>query len=132
MSRQIKPAGHRAKRERYYAEVIRYHYQDGLSDRKISKIIPVHRTTITRWILNFALENNLSRYSSYEMVKSKLPQQASVVNLTDAEIKSLQEENLKLRRQLQEAELRADLYNEIINVAEKQFNISIWVYMSIF
>ena len=38
---------------------------------------------------------------------------------------SLQSEVARLRKALREASMRADLYDEMINVAEKQFNISI-------
>jgi hypothetical protein len=41
------------------------------------------------------------------------------------EIKALKEELGRLRVKLQKAELRADLYDEMINVAERQFNIPI-------
>jgi len=37
----------------------------------------------------------------------------------------LQSEVARLRKALREASMRADLYDEMINVAEKQFNISI-------
>ena len=42
-----------------------------------------------------------------------------------AEIKALKEEIGRLQVKLQKAELRADLYDEMINVAERQFNIPI-------
>lgn len=59
------------------------------------------------------------------MVKSKLPKEPVEEKMTSEEVKVMKAENLKLRQQLRDAELRADLFNEIINVAEKQFNIPI-------
>ncbi len=38
---------------------------------------------------------------------------------------SLRSEVTRLRKALREMSMRADLYDEMINVAEKQFNISI-------
>ena len=117
--------GSKEQRDKYYDEAIRLHYEKKIGALKISRIIPVERTTIDRWIRKFAMENNVSRYSSYEMVKSKLPKEPVVEQITGDEIKALKAENLKLQRQLREAELRADLYNEIIEVAEEKFNLPI-------
>ena len=47
------------KRNKYYEEVIRLYTQEGLGRTKISRIIPVGETTISRWIRNFASENQV-------------------------------------------------------------------------
>ena len=112
-------------RAKYFEEALRLHYQEGLNSRRIEKILPISHTTVNRWIAKFAVENNISRFSSYEVIKSKLPKPSEEEKMTAEEIKALKAENLKLRRQMHDAEMRADLYNEIINVAEKQFNIPI-------
>ena len=113
------------QRSNYFNEALRLHYQENLTFSQISRIIPVERVTISRWVRRFAIENNISSYSSYEMVKSKLPKEPVEEKMTSEEVKVMKAENLKLRQQLRDAELRADLFNEIINVAEKQFNIPI-------
>lgn len=41
------------------------------------------------------------------------------------DIKSLQEEVIRLRAQLEKAEIKAEAYEELINVAESKFKISI-------
>ena len=112
-------------RAKYFEEALRLHYQEGLTSRRIEKILPVCHTTIDRWFTKFAVENNISKFSTYEVIKSKLPKPSEEEKMTTDEIKALKAENLKLRRQVRDAEMRADLYNEIINVAEKQFNILI-------
>ena len=118
-------SSYKEKRAKYFEEVLRLHYQEGLSPKKIAKILPLAHSTIELWITNFAVENNISKFSSYEVIKSKLPKPSEEEKMTDDEIKALKAENLILRRQVRDAEMRADLYNEIINVAEKQFNIPI-------
>ena len=41
------------------------------------------------------------------------------------DVKALQAEIARLKKELAHESLRADAFNELINVAEKQFNISI-------
>jgi uncharacterized protein YlxW (UPF0749 family) len=41
------------------------------------------------------------------------------------DVKSLQEEVIRLRSQLEKAEIKAEAYEELINVAESKFKISI-------
>ena len=57
-------------------------------------------------------------------VKTKTQQAIDQLSL-EAEIKKLKAEKARLESDLRMAEMKADLYNEMINVAEKQFNISI-------
>ena len=116
---------YKENRAKYFNEALLLHYQEGLSSKRIEKILPISHATIDRWIAKFAVENNISKFSTYEVIKSKLPRPSEEKKMTTDEIKALKAENLKLRRQVREAEMRADLYNEIINVAEKQFNILI-------
>ena len=44
---------------------------------------------------------------------------------TDDDVKSLRAEISRLKRELDDATLRADVYNEMINVAEERFSIPI-------
>ena len=44
---------------------------------------------------------------------------------SDDDISSLRNEIARLKRELRAESLRADAYDEMINVAEKQFNVSI-------
>lgn len=110
------------KRDKYYSEVIRLRTQEGLGYLKISRIIPVGKSTIASWIRNFAKENP----NPMHMAKSESVQGPSSTSESDKlDIKSLQAEIKRLKKQLAQESLRADAYDELINVAEKQFNISI-------
>lgn len=112
---------HTKKRELYYDRVIKL-YQEGLNYERISKIIPVTCDTISRWIRTFVAENQ----SSTRMAKTIHPQEVSPVPGSEsADVKVLQSEIARLKKQLAHETLRADAYDELINVAEKQFNISI-------
>lgn len=110
------------KRNKYYDEVIRLYTQDGLGRTKISRIIPVGETTISRWIRNFASENQVKVIMKRRtFIHSGTP----IADAENTEIKDLQAEIARLKKELTHESLRAAAFNELINVAEKQFNISI-------
>ena len=110
------------KRNKYYNEVIRLYTQEGLGRTKISRIIPVGETTISRWIRNFTSENQVKVIMKRRtFINSGTP----IADAENTEIKDLQAEIARLKKELAHKSLRADAFNELINVAEKQFNISI-------
>ena len=109
------------KRNQYYKEVIRLH-QEGLGYMRISHIIPVSEATIANWIRNFVKEKS----STVCMSKSHQAQITSPESASEStDVRFLRSEIARLKRQLAQESLRADAYNELINVAEKQFNIPI-------
>ena len=118
------------KRILYYDEVISLYFDDHLGRDRIAKIVPVDESTITRWISIFVAGN--PEMMSKRM-KIKVPKRTEnegkaerpKVSSDSDELKSLRTEMFRLKQELLEASLRADLYNEIINVAEKQFKIPI-------
>ena len=81
-----------------------------------------------RWIRTFVRDN-----PGYQMQKPTIPKHEDPKAVEamrrekeeKAEIKALKDEIGRLQAQLRRAEIRADLYDEMINVAEKQFNIPI-------
>ena len=112
----------------YYDEVIRLYFEEGLGSLRITHLVPVSRSTILRWIRNFVSENPEYRYQMQKASTPKLVDPAAIERQEKAsleEIKALKEELGRLRVELQKAELRADFYDEMINVAEKLFNIPI-------
>ncbi len=113
---------------KYYDEVMRLYFEEGMGSLRITHLVPVGRTTILRWIRNFVSENPEYRYQMQKANSVKL-EDTSVAKQNEkasqAEIKALKEELGRLQVKLRKAELRADLYDEMINVAEKQFNIPI-------
>ncbi len=123
------------KRNLYYDEVIRLYYQKGMSGCQISQILPIGTTAVSEWIRNFALNNPDNEYVvmnkaqefyKSESTKKTVSQEVKTPSLEEsADIKQLQKEIAQLKKQLRNESMRADLYNEIINVAEKKFNISI-------
>ncbi|MDR1582887.1 MAG: hypothetical protein LBS55_06445 [Prevotellaceae bacterium] len=59
------------------------------------------------------------------MQKKKFHKQPSVSGAQTPDIQSLQSEVFRLQAQLRDEQLRADAFNEMINVAESKFKISI-------
>ena len=51
---------HTEKQIKYFGEVIRLHNDEGMCARKISRIIPIGHTTVSRWIAIFAAEKRLN------------------------------------------------------------------------
>lgn len=58
-------------------------------------------------------------------MKKVNPPTPSSASSTESSVANLQAENARLRAKLLEARLRADLLDEIINVAEAQFKLPI-------
>lgn len=114
-------------------------YADGLSAGRIANILSMSRTTVYRWIANFAEETkkNMSakqgskkesavttsretRMHSQSSQKSPKPDLSASTGSESAA-----EKIARLEKELKEARLRADFYDEMINVAEKKFDIQI-------
>lgn len=110
------------KQQLYFKEVIRLHQEHGYGEDRISRILPIGHSTVSRWIAIFASENGKK---SLQMQNSK-PQKPSLRTAPKAnDVQVLQEEVTRLRAQLKQEQLRADAYDEMINVAESKFNIAI-------
>lgn len=110
--------------------------QQGLSTRQIAEKSGVAKSVVQRWLITFAGENPaaMSQYNKRprrvierrapEVVESSA-QNTSSPNVESAKAETDTEKIARLERELRDANMRADLYNEIINVAEKKFDIQI-------
>jgi len=115
---------HTKKQKKYFKEVIKLHYEKGYGEDRISRILPIGHSTVSRWIGIFATEND-SKSVPMSKKKNKLqPQSTPAASSTD-DVKALQSELSRLQVQLKHEQLRADAYDEMINVAETKFNIAI-------
>ena len=87
----------------------------------------VDPSTIRRWIANFVVENpqvaSMKRAKPVRTAPVQTPEVQSEDLPTD--VQELQAELKKLRAQLTKAEIKAEAYDELINVAEAKFNIQI-------
>jgi transposase len=112
---------HTEKQRRYFSEVIRLHYEEGYGEDRIAKIIPIGHSTVSRWIAIFAKEKGKVTMAR----NSHKVQAVSVEQSQSAEIRELQKKVKELEKQLLEAEIKAEAYDELINVAEAKFRIPI-------
>lgn len=116
------------KQRLYYDKVIALYRDKHMGKTRISKIIPVSNWTISEWIRNFVAENPSYKSERMKQAEEKRKKKAienSLQSPLPQDTQSLQSEVARLRKALREASMRADLYDEMIDVAEKQFNISI-------
>jgi len=114
------------KQRKYLEEVLRLHREKGYGEGRISRILPIGHATVSRWIAIFGAEND---EKSVRMSKTKKqPQtgrQSHSVAIEVNDIHVLQAEISHLQAQLKAEKLRADAYDEMINVAESKFKIAI-------
>ena len=115
-------------------------YEEGWSQRQIAKKFNRSQSNIWNWINKFAkdLDNPDMKKKRIRSGKGKAKAQRmtgimapettpeSVPQSTPASKDESPEEKIKrLERELADARLARDFYDEMINVAERQFNISI-------
>jgi DNA-binding transcriptional regulator LsrR (DeoR family) len=67
---------HTKKQQQYFEEVISLYYEKGYGADRISRILPIGHTTVSRWIAIFAAEKGKK---SVQMRKSNPPTQPSTV-----------------------------------------------------
>ncbi|GHT71677.1 hypothetical protein FACS189455_4040 [Bacteroidia bacterium] len=113
---------HTQKQRQYFKEVIRLHYEKGYGEDRISRILPIGHSTVSRWIAIFAAEKGKK---TVQMHKTNPQKQPSTSTTQVKDIQSLQAEVSRLQAQLKHERLRADAYEEMIRVAESKFNIAI-------
>ena len=116
------------KRDLYYDRVIDLYLQTGYGRKRLSKLIPeVGQKTIMRWIANFVAENPQVASMKRAKPTRKAPVPKPEVSVEDlpTDVQELQAELKRLRAQLTKAEIKAEAYDELINVAEAKFNIPI-------
>ena len=108
------------KKERYFFEVIRLYIELGYSIGHISRIFPLSYGTVKRWLSIFSEERKDNESAMKK--KSSTPQNHMDTN---EEIKALKAQIARSERNFNNARIKAELYNEMINVAEQHFNIRI-------
>jgi hypothetical protein len=119
-------------KKQYLSKVLHLYFEGGLDYRSISEILPVSFASIGYWIRSFAKEykskteimeaiSNLDGSSREESRKAN--DKPATGSSKDPD--SLEAELVSLKEELKYQRLRADAYDEMINVAEEQFNIKI-------
>lgn len=110
------------KREEHLEEALYLYKIVGLKKSDISKKLGIPYSTIKHWIDNFAI-NNI--HSLPDMNSNPDPESLSSRANSSRSAQELEEEIARLQKELQRQSLRADTYEEMINVAEAKFKLSI-------
>lgn len=96
----------------------------GMSAREIASLFPVSLKTVYRWVSTFADESPQFTPPMNKKEKSdSMSGKDSSIRETDVEI--LRARIKELESQLTMAEIKAEAYDEMINVAESKFRIRI-------
>jgi transposase-like protein len=108
-------------------QIIQEYLTQGCGFRKLAARYGISRTTICKWVLihqgihNLPASEKQQKYSTSSMNSSKKKLTADQLQSTDA----LQEKIAALEKQLEWEKLRAEALDTMINIAEKDLNISI-------
>lgn len=119
-------------KKQYLSKALHLYFEEGMCYRSISEILPISFACVGYWIRNFAKQydsktaimdaiSKLDEYSDKGFISVK----DSNNQVTTKEADSLKMELTKLKEELKYQRLRADAYDEMINVAEEQFDIKI-------
>lgn len=112
---------HTKKQQKYFNEVIRLHFEEDYGEDRIAQVLPVGHSTVSRWIAIFAKEKGQISFPS-DMPKSQISNSSTEkIN----EVESLQKRVKELEAQLKRAEIKAEFYDKMIDVAEAKFRIPI-------
>ena len=107
-------------------QIIREYLHTGCGFRKLAAKYGVSRTTICKWVLihqgihNLPATEKQQTYSTSSMNSS--PKKSTAASQTQ---EALLQKIAALEKQLAHQELRAEVLDTLINVAEKQLNIAI-------
>ena len=114
------------KKEQYYDKVIEARLLNGYSVRRLTKIFPLSKHTIERWIANFAEDNPEVPIMGKRVAKPRPvivePEQRQ--ELPD-DVQALQAELARVKEELRKEKLRADAYDTMIDIAEDMFKVPI-------
>ena len=114
------------KRDEYIGLVTEMYFNGESSIAAISRKISTPSSTVRRWIRIFAEENciEMAPRKYRKRTNNKHVEPEAQTGSEDRE-KALLAEIKRLEMELKREKLRADLNDEIINVAEQKFNIQI-------
>lgn len=114
-----------ALQRHYLPQVIKLR-QKGYSLKRISEELPVSMSAIQRWIVKFAPEyQSILLTNMAGKHRGKHKEQPEVIVSQQDDVKALQAEIKRLQKQLEMAEIRAEVYDKMIDIAEATFHIPI-------
>lgn len=110
-----------SKRDKYLEGVL-LDNASGLTKAAIAKKYGISIRVVFKWIANFASNY---KFKGNEVMKEQTPQEPKSINREDMANLTPEEQIAYLKEALRKAELRADAYDTMIDIAESKFGISI-------
>lgn len=110
-------------RANYHSKVLELS-SSGMSVKEISSLFPISQSTVYHWIRIFADENAQETEPMDEKI-AELRGCSPELPASDSDVESLRARIRELESALTKAEIKAEAYDEMINVAESKFHIQI-------
>ena len=107
-----------------FDEEIRLHYEEDYGEDRIASILPIGRTTVSRWIASFASQGGVVQRREDKTEAMEKEKVSERINFED-ELRELKQANARLKKELRKERMRADLLDEMINVGESMFKVPI-------
>ena len=104
-------------------QIIQEYLNTGCGYRKLQEKYLIGRTTICRWVQEYQLIHHLPRTAFQQ--KHYIGPMSKKKPSVSASQKELLEKVALLEKQLKDQQLKAEILDTMINVAEKELNISI-------
>ena len=125
-------SSYRGPRAALKDRAIRMYVREGISGTKIAQLLSIPSRTVYKWISTFAYENE----EPTRMATKKEQPHGDSTGLHPAspdltgldmpdDIEALKAELSRVRRELSYQTMRAEAYDEMINIAERQFDVCI-------
>jgi hypothetical protein len=112
------------KLREYYQPKVLELASSGMSVKEIVSLFPLSAKTVYRWISIFA-DANPQPPLQMDKKKKTGPMPATDPSVQETDVEVLRARIRELESQLTMAEIKAEAYDEMINVAESKFNIQI-------
>lgn len=108
-------------------QVIQEYLETGAGYRKLAAKYGVSRTTINKWVMIHQGIHNISPTQKQQQYYLSAMNSSTEKNISQEqqELIATQQKNALLEKQLQWQTLRADALDTMIDIAEKQLNITI-------
>lgn len=116
-------------RDLYYETVVDMYGRKGMKPKAISDLIGIPYSTVNDWIRIFASETEKPQEMNAKD-KTQPKRKIKAFKATEGRTEPSGEQELRARikeleKLLEEERLRADLYDEIIKISERKYNIQI-------
>lgn len=120
-----KEMGYDQKRRQYYDKVMDLYFNQDKNCNQISKILPISKTTASRWVAKFVAENQSLTPTAMKKKKAVVQDFEQLSKATQKAYDDLEAKYKEAMSELRFERMRAEAYSTMIDIAEKKFSIPI-------